>query len=92
MEFTFDLSQTPVIGRKFVDFPITIEPEASEKDQSEPNSEHGEDGTAVPPGAHITENVVCGWKKPQLSQVRHICYTYYLVTGKAHILYILPLW
>lgn len=66
MEFTFDVSQTPVIGRRF---PIKVEVTRPDDNKIE---EKGDGDGNVSPKIHNVindHNSQPGWKRPWMSQV-----------------------
>lgn len=58
MDFTFDLSQTPVIGRRWL-----IRQIGEEKNSNSPRR-----SLSLSPGDN---NAISGWKKPWMSQVNN---------------------
>ena len=74
MDFTFDLSQTPIIGRKFMQLQVDIPLEGESSDNREKidtASEAGKESilSSESYSSGATETLTCSWKKPHMSQV-----------------------
>lgn len=64
MDFTFDMSQTPLIGRKVISGPASMDSESINS-----NSIHVQRrSTSLSP----SDSAVPGWKRPWLCQVTHL--------------------
>lgn len=65
MDFTFDMSQTPLIGRKVMAPPATSAPAADSELLNSNNVHLQRRSTSLSP----SDSVVPGWKRPWLCQV-----------------------